>query len=51
MLSRDGALAALIYSSGLGHLQSSRFSDLRIVSLREGLANLACKLRHLEVHV
>ena len=46
-----GALAALIYSSGLGLVQRGGSPDRWVKSLREGQANLACKLQHLLVHV
>ena len=46
-----GALAALIWSLRLGLIQRGGSSDRRVESLREGLANLGCKLRHLLVHV
>ena len=45
------ALAVLIYRSGLGLVQRGGSPDQRVESLREVLANLACKLRRLLVLV
>ena len=46
-----GGLAALIESSGPGLVQRGGSPDRGVKSLREGLANLACKLHHLVVHI
>ena len=46
MILEDGALAVHV---GPGFVQSGGSPDRRAVSLREVLANLACKLRHLVV--
>ena len=46
-----GALTALIYSLGPGLIQRGGSPDRRVESLREVLANLACKLHYLLVHV
>ena len=45
------ALAVLIKSLGPGLIQRGGSPDRRVVGLREVLANLACKLRCLLVHV
>ena len=50
-LVKMGALAALNRVRGQGAYKAIVSPDRRVVSLREGLANLACKLRRLVVHV
>ena len=50
-LVKMGALAALNRVRGQGAYKAIVSPDRRVVSLREGLANLACKLRYLVEHI